>query len=95
MGVPRAAAKDPIRPVGAGPAGLTKAITLARHGVECLLVERRSESSSYQTSNLRRHTGSATVGFPLNSEAQFTGGDRNAAGDAAVPRHKGPVVEPS
>lgn len=32
--------------VGAGPAGLTAAITLARQGVECLLVERRSELSS-------------------------------------------------
>ena len=32
--------------VGAGPAGLTTAIALARAGVECLLVERRPELSS-------------------------------------------------
>ncbi|HWH93864.1 MAG TPA: FAD-dependent oxidoreductase, partial [Baekduia sp.] len=32
--------------VGAGPAGLTAAIALARHGVDCLLVERRPEISS-------------------------------------------------
>lgn len=32
--------------VGAGPAGLTTAITLARHGVDCLVVERRVERST-------------------------------------------------
>lgn len=32
--------------VGAGPAGLTTAVALARHGVECLLVERRRDISS-------------------------------------------------
>ena len=31
----------PVLVVGAGPAGLVAAITLARHGVECLIVERR------------------------------------------------------
>ena len=36
----------PVLIVGAGPAGLTAAATLARHGVECLLVERRETSSS-------------------------------------------------
>jgi putative polyketide hydroxylase len=36
----------PVLIVGAGPAGLTAAITLARHGVESLLVERRRELSS-------------------------------------------------
>jgi 2-polyprenyl-6-methoxyphenol hydroxylase-like FAD-dependent oxidoreductase len=36
----------PVLVVGAGPAGLAAAITLARHGVECLLVERREELSS-------------------------------------------------
>ena len=37
----------PVMVVGAGPAGLTTAVTLARHGVECLLVERRAEPSSH------------------------------------------------
>lgn len=32
--------------VGAGPAGLTAAITLARYGVDVLLVERRADLSS-------------------------------------------------
>jgi putative polyketide hydroxylase len=35
----------PVLIVGAGPAGLTAAITLARHGVEALLVERRPSLS--------------------------------------------------
>jgi putative polyketide hydroxylase len=35
----------PVLIVGAGPAGLTTAITLARHGVASLLVERRAEPS--------------------------------------------------
>lgn len=36
----------PVLIVGAGPAGLTAAITLARYGIESLLVERRSSLSS-------------------------------------------------
>jgi putative polyketide hydroxylase len=36
----------PVLIVGAGPAGLTAAITLARHGVESLVVERRRAMSS-------------------------------------------------
>ncbi|HWI71044.1 MAG TPA: FAD-dependent monooxygenase, partial [Baekduia sp.] len=36
----------PVLVVGAGPAGLAAAITLAHHGVGCLLVERRAELSS-------------------------------------------------
>ncbi|HEV3365111.1 MAG TPA: FAD-dependent oxidoreductase, partial [Acidimicrobiia bacterium] len=32
--------------VGAGPAGLTAAIMLARQGVDCLVIERRSELSA-------------------------------------------------
>ena len=37
----------PVLIVGAGPAGLTVAIELARSGVECLLIERRAEMSSH------------------------------------------------
>jgi putative polyketide hydroxylase len=33
--------------VGAGPAGATAAVMLARHGVDCLLVERRPQPSSH------------------------------------------------
>jgi putative polyketide hydroxylase len=36
----------PVLIVGAGPAGLTTAVALARHGVHCLLVERRTDLSS-------------------------------------------------
>src|SRR3954449_4531094 len=36
----------PVVIVGAGPAGLTAAISLARLGVEAMLVERRAELSS-------------------------------------------------
>ena len=43
MSGPRA---TPVLIVGAGPAGLSAALTLAQHGVECLLVERRPELSS-------------------------------------------------
>jgi 2-polyprenyl-6-methoxyphenol hydroxylase-like FAD-dependent oxidoreductase len=35
----------PVLVVGAGPAGLTTAIALARHGVRCLLVDRRADPS--------------------------------------------------
>src|SRR4051794_13052854 len=35
----------PVLVVGAGPAGLAAATMLGRHGVECLLVERRTELS--------------------------------------------------
>jgi putative polyketide hydroxylase len=35
----------PVLVVGAGPAGLVTALTLAQNGVECLLVERRNELS--------------------------------------------------
>jgi 2-polyprenyl-6-methoxyphenol hydroxylase-like FAD-dependent oxidoreductase len=39
--------ETPVLVVGGGPAGLTTAIMLARHGVECLLVERRPQPSSH------------------------------------------------
>jgi putative polyketide hydroxylase len=39
--------QTPVLIAGAGPAGLTAAITLARQGVECLLVERRRELSAH------------------------------------------------
>ena len=42
----------PVLVVGAGPAGLTAAIALGRHGVECLLVERRLEPSSHPRSTV-------------------------------------------
>jgi 2-polyprenyl-6-methoxyphenol hydroxylase-like FAD-dependent oxidoreductase len=37
----------PVLVVGAGPAGLAAAIGVARHGIECLVVERRSEPSTH------------------------------------------------
>jgi putative polyketide hydroxylase len=37
----------PVLVVGGGPAGLTIAVTLARYGIECLLVERRQTPSSH------------------------------------------------
>ena len=36
----------PVLIAGAGPAGLMTAVALARHGVECLLVERRRDLST-------------------------------------------------
>ena len=37
----------PVLIAGAGPAGLTTAVTLARQGVESLLVERRPEGPGF------------------------------------------------
>jgi 2-polyprenyl-6-methoxyphenol hydroxylase-like FAD-dependent oxidoreductase len=42
----------PVVIVGAGPAGLTTAVVLARHGIECLLVERRREPSPHARSTV-------------------------------------------
>ena len=42
----------PVLVVGAGPAGLATAITLARHGVGSLLVERRTAPSSHPRANV-------------------------------------------
>jgi len=40
------ASELPVLIVGAGPGGLTAAVALARHGVECAVVERRRSASS-------------------------------------------------
>ena len=40
-------ADTPVLVVGAGPAGLATALTLSRHGVECVIVERRLQLSTH------------------------------------------------
>ena len=39
--------RTPVLIVGGGPTGLSTAIELARHGVECLLVERRASTTDH------------------------------------------------
>ncbi|HEX6460635.1 MAG TPA: FAD-dependent monooxygenase [Thermoleophilaceae bacterium] len=68
----------PVLIVGAGPAGLTAAATLARYGIEFLLVERRPELSS-----LPRATGVSTRtmeimrSFGLEERVRAAGEDVN------------------
>ena len=49
LDMPRTRPEDdvPVLIVGGGPAGLVAAITLARYGVQCLVVERRIDPSTH------------------------------------------------
>ncbi len=40
----------PVCVIGCGPIGLTDALLLSRHGVRCLLLERRSELNTHPRS---------------------------------------------
>jgi putative polyketide hydroxylase len=66
----------PVLIIGAGPAGLATALTLARHGVESLLVERRTELSSLPR---------ATVVSTRSMELIRAWGVEERVGAAAVP----------
>ena len=62
--------------VGAGPAGLVAAITLARYGVECLVVERRAESSSLpRATGVSLRTMELLRSWDLEHDARAGGND--------------------
>ncbi|MFC0454914.1 FAD-dependent oxidoreductase [Rhodococcus jostii] len=90
---PTPSASTPVLVVGAGPAGLTTAITLARHGIEVLVVERRpalsglprAASVSTRTMELLRSWGleqEIRAGGAEVEWKQWVGPTLAAAGDA-------------
>ena len=89
---PTPRASTPVLVVGAGPAGLTTAITLARHGIEVIVVERRpalsglprAASISTRTMELLRSWGleqEVRAGGVEVEWKQWVGPTLNAAGD--------------
>jgi len=66
----------PVLVAGAGPAGLMTALTLAAHGVECLLVERRTTAASLPRATvLTTRTMELLRGFGLEAEVSAGGPD--------------------
>jgi len=89
---PTPPASTPVLVVGAGPAGLTTAITLARHGIEVMVVERRpapsglprAASVSTRTMELLRSWGleqEVRAGGVEVEWKQWVGATLTAAGD--------------
>ncbi|AHK32074.1 hypothetical protein OPAG_05373 [Rhodococcus opacus PD630] len=89
---PTPPASTPVLVVGAGPAGLTTAITLARHGIEVMVVERRpapsglprAASVSTRTMELLRSWGleqEVRAGGVEVEWKQWVGSTLTAAGD--------------